>query len=131
MGLSRRSHHSKLLSALNIPSIEDVIMKNSIRLYQNIFKTDSPSRDLQSILLSRYVVKGIITKGSLLEKIVAAGHNPLNIIFDKKPFACSESDIVEENDGMLDSLRYLLNHEDYNKPWSKEHILTSLLTKAF
>lgn len=131
MGINKRSHHSKLLNALTIPSVEDVIAKNSLRLYHNIFKTDTPARDLQSTFLSKYLIKGCITKGSLLEKVVTAGCNPLRIIFDKQPFACSDFDVSEQIDGMTDSLRYLLHHEDYNKPWSDEHILATLLTKAF
>ena len=131
MGINKRSHHSKLLMALKIPVVEDVITKNSLCLYKNIFKTNTPSRDLQSALLARYVIKGSITKGTLLEKIVDAGYDPLQIIFDKQVSTGPERNLSEHDDGMIDSLKYLLNHEDYNKPWSEEHILATLLTKAF
>ena len=131
MGLNKRSHHSKLLKSLNIPSVEDVIMKNSLCLYHNTFKTDNPARDLQATLLSEYLIKGSIIKGSLLEKVTTAGYNPLKVIFDKQSFAYTKCDVTEQADGMTDSLKYLLNHEDYNKPWSEEHILATLLTKAF
>ena len=68
MGINKHSHHSKLLMALKIPVVEDVITKNSLCLYKNIFKTNTPSRDLQSALLAGYVIKGSIIKGTLLEK---------------------------------------------------------------
>ena len=38
--------------------------------------------------------------------------------------------INRHEDGMTDSLTSLLQHEDYNKPWSEEHMLVTLLTKA-
>merc|ERR1712090_25705 len=109
VGIKKRSHHSNLLKALKIPLVEDVIIKNSLCLYKNIFKTNTPARDLQSVLLDRYIIEGNITKGTLLEKIVKAGYDPLQV--------------VNEEDGVTDSLSFLLHHEDYNKPWSEEHIL--------
>ena len=131
MGLNKRSHHSKLLKALNIPPVEEVIQKNTIGLYRNIFKTDTPARELQSVLLARYISKGSIIKGTLLERILKLGGQPLDIILNKGPSKCSECDLNTEDDGMADSLGYLLYHKDYNKPWSQEHILATLLTKAF
>ena len=35
------------------------------------------------------------------------------------------------NDGVVDSLRYLISRENFIKPYSNEHILGVLLTKAF
>ena len=131
MGFNKRSHHSKILKALKIPSVDQVIQKNTLGLYRNIFKTDTPARDLQSVLLAKYITKGITIKGSLLERVLKFGGQPIDIIFNKEPFRCSECDINMEDDGMTDSLRYLLYHENYNKPWSQEHVLATLLTKAF
>ena len=70
-------------------------------------------------------------KGTLLERILKLGANPIEVIFNKCPFTCSESNIREQDDGVTDSLRYLLHHDNYNKPWSEQHILATLLTKAF
>ena len=130
-GINKRSHHSKLLKALSIPPVEDIIIKNTIRLYHNIFKTDTPARDLQATMLSEYLINGRTTKGSLLDRIITGGRNPLKIIFDKQLYVCSTFDTTEPSDGVTDSLRYLVHHNDYNKPWSEEHILATLLTKAF
>ena len=130
-GINKRSHHTKLLNSLKIPSVEEVIKNNSLRLYANIFRTDTPAREFQSVLLARYISSGNIIQGTLLEKIVKTGFNPLEVIFKKYPFTCSESDTREQDDGVIDSLRYLVHHDDYNKPWSEQHILATLLTKAF
>ena len=130
-GFNKRSHHSKLLKALKVPSVEDVIKNNSLRLYKNIFRSDTPASELQSVLLARYIIKGTTTKGTLLEKVLKFGGNPLEIIFTNPPFKSTECDISYENDGVTDSLTFLLNHKDYNMPWSEEHILATLLTKAF
>ena len=111
--------------------MDNVIKKNSLVLYKNIFKTDTPARELQSVLLARYLIKGTSTKGTLLEKVLKFGGKPLEIIFNNQTFKCTECDSLYEKDGMTDSLTYLLNHEQYNKPWSEEHILATLLTKAF
>ena len=131
MGFNKRSHHSKLLKALKISSVDQMLKINALRLYKNIFKTDTPARDLQAILLAKYIKKGSIIKGSLLEKVVATGYNPLQVIFNLDTFKCNDCDFDEGYDGMIDSLRFLLHHEEYNKPWSEEHILATLLTKAF
>ena len=36
MGLNKRSHHSKLLKALNIPSVDDVIKKLSMSIQKHL-----------------------------------------------------------------------------------------------
>ena len=104
---------------------------NALLLYKNLFNTDTPARDLQATLLAKYIKQGSIPKGSLLEKVVVAGYSPLQVIFGKHKFACTYGDFNEQNDGMTDSLNFLLHHDEYNKPWSDEHILATLLTKAY
>ena len=65
------------------------------------------------------------------KKIVGSGFSPLSVIFENVPFKCPEGDGSATDDGVTDTLRYLIHHEDYNKPWSEQHILATLLTKAF
>ena len=132
MGVNKRSHHSSLLKALGIPPVDMIIQNNCLRLYRNIFKVDSPARDLQSILLADYLLTGSLTKGTLLERIVKAKQNPLEIVLGEQTIsATTKYDHCTYENGIIDSLRFLLNHDDYNKPWSEEHILVTLLTKAF
>ena len=73
MGVNKRSHHSNLLKALIVPSVDNVIKNNSLRLYTNIFKANTPARDLQSALLASYIIKGSTIKGTLLDRVVGAG----------------------------------------------------------
>ena len=132
IGVNKRAHHSDLFRALNITSVENVIKNNCLRLYQNIFKADTPARDFQSVLLTNYILEGKLIKGTLLYKVVNYGQDPLKIIFDHpSKWACTECEMINEENGLTDSLKYLLNHEEYNKPWSEEHILVTLLTKAY
>ena len=70
-------------------------------------------------------------KGSLLDRVIKSGNNPIKLLFDDQPFVCTDCDLIGQENGMIDSLRFLLHQEDYNKPWSDEHILVTLLTKAF
>ena len=125
MGLSKRSHHSNLF-ALNIIPVDQLIDSNAIGLYHRIYKVDTLAKQFQSILLANYILSGKTIRGTLLDRVVAAGHNPLDVIFNKPKY-----NNRSEPDGVVDSLKYLLNHDNYIKPWSDEHILATLLTKAF
>ena len=60
MGINNRSHHSNILKALGVPTVDDVIKNNAVRLYKNIFKANTPARDLQSVLLAHFILKGFI-----------------------------------------------------------------------
>ena len=128
LGIRKRSHHSKVLEALNIPTIQTEVQHSTCSLYYRIFTEDSPTRELQTRLLSRFVTSGSKVNGTLLSNLVDSGFNPLNIIC-VKPIKNKYS--AKGRDGVVDSLKYLLCHENYIKPWSHEFILTSLLTKAF
>ena len=88
----------------------------------------SPTRELQTRLLSRFVTSGSRVNGTILSNLVDSGFNPLDIVC-VKPIKNKYS--AKGGDGVVDSLKYLLCHENYIKPWSHEFILTSLLTKAF
>ena len=81
----------------------------------------------QSLLLSSYILTGRAEKGTLLDRVIKAGYNPINLIFNKPKFKQNSTN----EDGLVDSLRQLLHHENYQKPWSMEHLLANLLTKAF
>ena len=130
MGISKHSHHSNILKALGVPTIDDVIKNNAMRLYSNIFKANTPARDLQSTLLSHFILNGTIIKGTLLDRIVGAGADPLDLITAKSPSTSPVCDTTGEEDGLVESLWFLLLHDDYSKPRSEEHILATMLTKA-
>ena len=127
LGLSKRSHYHRVLKACNITPIEVVIANNTARLYHNIFQYNTPARELQSLLLSTYIMTGKIEKGTLIDRVINAGYNPLNLIFNKPTFSRQTT----SEDGLVDSLKQLLHHENYQKPGSQEHILANLLTRSF
>ena len=127
LGLSKRSHYHRVLQACNITPIEEVIANNTARLYYNIFQCNTPAQVFQSLLLSSYIITGKAEKGTLLDRVIKAGYNPINLILNKPKFKQNSTN----EDGLVDSLRQLLHHENYQKPWSQEHLLANLLTKAF
>ena len=55
LGLSRYSHHSKLLTALDILPIEESIKSMSVSLIKRIFLVNSPVRSLCSFFMSKYL----------------------------------------------------------------------------
>ena len=97
-----------------------------MRLYRNIFKANTPAIDLRSTLLAHIILNGI-----LLDRIVGAGADPLDLITAKSPSTSPVCDTTGEEDGLVESLRFLLLHDDYSKPRSEEHILATMLTKAY
>ncbi|KAK2143759.1 hypothetical protein NP493_4432g00002 [Ridgeia piscesae] len=52
LGLSKLSHNTALLKALNIEKIEDIVNRNVLSLYNRTFKAESPARRLMQHLLS-------------------------------------------------------------------------------
>ena len=129
VGLLKRSHHSSLLKALCIPQVSDIINRNILSLYNRIFAVDSPARDLCCELLKQYVHNGSLIKGTILYNVKQSGHSPVLCAFIKPSVSLMCNNDVD--DGVVESLRYLLCHENYIRPHSTEHLLASLLTRAF
>ena len=127
LGLSKRSHYHRVLQACDITPIEDIIANNAARLYHNIFQCNTLAKELQSLLLSSYILTGRAEKGTLLDRVIKAGHNPINLILNNPKFKQNTTN----EDGIVESLRHLLHHENYQQPWLLEHLLANLLTKAF
>ena len=126
LGLSKRSHHSNVLLALNIRKTKEIVMQNVLSLYNRMFKCDTPVSTLNCALLSQYFMKQKLVKGTILCAIVSAGFSPIDIAFSQK-----KVNVSSHGDGVVDSLQYLLCHENYVKPYSVHHLLTQLLTKSF
>ena len=126
MGLSKRQHHSQLLHALKIPTVVDVIYKNTYSFYHRVLSVKSPVQQIQSRFLSQFILSGEVIKNTLLEKMLLQGHKPLQCLYEfKKPT------VEHVCNGITDSLRYLTCHDNYVKPWSTEYTLVSLLTQSF
>ena len=78
-------------------------------------------------LLANFMCNGVLVDGSLLDRVFKTGSSPTHLMFYKP--ARTESNFI--SDGVVDSLRYLTMHENFIKPYSDEHLLATLLTKAF
>ena len=126
-GFSKRSHHTSLLKAMNIPSIESQIEKSTTGLLNRIMLVDTPTRELQMRLLSKYILTGECSKGTMISQIVSMGVSPVDVIFGLRNTPIT----TYEDDGVVDSLRYLIHHDNFMKPWENEYILASMLTRAF
>ena len=129
LGLNRRSHHSSVLKAINVPTIRDLLTKHILSLYFRIFAVQSPARDLCTELLSMYISNGRLITGTLIHRVTSVGHSPVISAFIKNKFITVDHKAHE--DGVVSSLRYLMCHENFMKPYSNEHILATLLTKSF
>ena len=127
MGFSKRHHHTNLLRALNIAPVPDLLTKNTVNLYHRLFSVDSPARALQCSALASYILTGKTTKNTLLGRIVESGQSPVNLILSPPKHSPPKS----SQDGIVDSLRHLIIHDNYVKPYGNDHYLASLLLKAF
>ena len=127
LGLPVRSHHSKLLQAVEIYPVEDRLKANTKSLWWRTFRVASPARTLCARLLGLYIADGTIVSGSLLDRVVKAGSSPVALIFNK-PVARK---MCHPQDGVVDSLSYLVMQENFIKPYSEEHVLATLLLRAF
>ena len=127
LGLGRRVHHSELLEAAGVKPVEDIYYNGAISLYYRLYKVDSPTSVLNTTLLSKYICEDSVVEGTLIAKLVSQGVSPVSAMI-KKPKIPSH---CVSNSGIVESLRFLLHTENFVKPWSIDHILVSLLTKAF
>ena len=77
--------------------------------------------------LAEYIITGKTIPGTLLERLVKNGISPVESMTHVFP----AYELSNDSDGVVDSLRYLVSHENFNKPYCDEHVLAVLLTKAF
>ena len=127
-GFNKRSHHSKLLDALNISRAEEIIKTRAINLYRSIFIIDSPAKRLNILLLSRYLRHGLRIKGTLLDRVISSGTSPVLTMAGRHLNKCTTKPIA---DGVTDSLRLLIYSDQFNCRSSGEHVMASLLLKSF
>ena len=78
-------------------------------------------------LLSRYIADGTSVEGTILSRVINIGISPLSCIMNNVATKCAKPPA----DGIIDSLRFLIHSENYIKPWSVDHLLVKLFTKAF
>ena len=129
LGLCSRSHHANLIAAAGVKPVDVMLRNQCSSLYKRIHGTESPVKLLNTLLLSRYISSGVAIKGTLVSKLLDFCISPINIIFGnfKKTYA---NYYVCQN-GIIDSLRYLIHSEDFRKPQSIDFMLVKLFTQAF
>ena len=112
---------------VNIPAVDVTLSKNTVGLYSRIMRVDTPARVLQMRALADFILYGKATPGTILCRIKDLGVSPTSLLFGSALIPH-----VEENtSGVVEALRYLIHHEHFIKPWSDEHVLSALLTRAF
>ena len=132
LGLPKRSHHSRLLRALNLPRVENILSNLRALLYNRIFKRDSPSRTINAVLLANWVNNGDTIDGTLIHQVVKDGHSPLDLAFaDSARLRGPANAVADTEDGIVDSLRSLVLSDRYGVPDSAERTLTKLMLRAF
>ena len=128
LGLSKLSHNTALLKALNIEKIDDIVNRNVLSLYNRIFKVESSARRLMQHLLSRFICYGQTVPGTLLDRVVSMGESQTKRAFNSQHVPKTS---VTNNDGLVDSIRHLLFTDNFTKTYSHEHLkLVHLLTTA-
>ena len=123
-GLSKISRHSNLLRALYIYDIRTRTHYHTKPLFNRLCSVPSPTRNLCIYMMSQYVTKGLLIPGSIIDRLVKSGVSPIQLMYNK-PEHCKH---IGKSDGVVDSLRNLLFHEHFIKPWSNEYLLVKLLT---
>ena len=105
--LGKRCHRSALLEALDIPKIKYHIFKQRTGLLKHIWNVVTPYTRLVIELLTLYIAKGIIFKGTLIRQLVKNAISSLETIFN--------SDVTYEgpshnmNPGLVDFIRHVTN----------------------
>ena len=126
VGFPKRSHHTALLQAVNIDDVMSSVTRNT--LWWRLFQVDNPARKLQIKLMKEFYNGNGLIPGTILQRVVSAGFSPIKSLFTKQLNVNPE--VNSPRDGVVDSLRYLICNENFIKPYSEEHVLATLLTRA-
>ena len=130
-GFPLRCHHTHLLNAVNVQKPNFYIQNSLLSLWNRMFLVNSPARRLSEKLLSTYLSKKLVIPGTIIHRMKNTGVSLVKGLFSRIYIPVPQVGNDNVNDGVVDSLRYLISHENFIKPYSNEHILGVLLTKAF
>jgi len=81
LGISKFSHHSAVLSALNIDSIHNVIRDRTLNMYYRIYQNNTPVRDFCNYMLANFISSGKTIKGTIIDRILEYGFSPVSAAF--------------------------------------------------
>ena len=128
VGLNKRSHHSNLLHAVRIDKIETSVIRGILSLWYRIYQVDNQARVLSNAMLCDFINSWHLIPGTLIHCVMEAVFSIKCLSIKQQLTAHRAYNIHDGND---DSLRHLVCHENFVKPYSEEHILATLLVKAF
>ena len=123
LGLPKRSHHSKLLRALNITPVSEVVRGMKAAHFNRLMKTHSPARELSTYLMSKFVCTGRVYERTLVGQLIQMGISPIDTVFRYRKMRRA----TPARDGVVDSLRTLVFHYDFNAAGSTQHKLVKHL----
>ena len=123
LGFHLRHKHSNVLN-----KAQSGIDKATLSLWYRIFQVDSPTRLVCSKLLSDHTLYDYSVPGTLIDRMIKMKLSHVECLFRKViPNVIEE----EHHEGVVNILRFLNLPENFIKPYSSEHIIACLLTKAF
>ena len=129
LGFPSRCHHSSLLNAMSIDNVYSHIKRGTLSLWRRIFDIESPARRICEKQLRDFLRYGHIIPGTILDRVCRFGISPIKYAFTNYQRNPPRSQDV--SDGVADSLKFLIMHDNFIKPYSDEHILARLLITAF
>jgi hypothetical protein len=124
--LNKRHRHSKLLEAMGIQSISDIIEKQRTSLLRRVFLANSTYTSLCMSLMSQVMHNGMTAKGTLIQNIIESGRSPLAIMLGIDTPAITKQ---PQPDGVRESISNVL--QNIIIPGSHHHSLLKGLTNAF
>ena len=130
LGFSKRVKSSHLLEALNIVKTRYKINSLTCSLLYRIMHVDCPVQRLNALFLSMFICENVLIPGTLIERIVKLDLSPTRCAFvppNVRRGGC-RSNVAN---GITDSIRSMLLHSNFIKPYSDEHVLANLLIRAF
>lgn len=130
LGFSKRVRSTYLLNSIDISTASDCIAKLTCSLLNRIMCIPSSVQSLCSLFLSMYICDNVLIPGTLVERVVRLGVSPTGCAFGN-PGACLAGRRPNQESGIIDSLRFMILHSNFIKPYSEEHVLATLLIRAF
>ena len=108
LGLNRSARSSYILDSLQLPRVKSVLSKKCSTFYHSIFQNDTPTAELNYILLARYVASGQLIEGTLIHKIVNFGLSPISVALSG-----TNNNIINHITpcGIIDSIQSFLSYE--------------------
>ena len=100
--------------------------KITLTLLHDICRVPGPATDLCMELLKQCIVTGKSVTGTLINRVLKYDESPVHALLNKIK-------VVQtfKEDGIIDSIKYMLCHIHFIKPYSIEQDIIRLLTRAF